>query len=295
MTAEPSVDSSGVAAAKSFDRPTVELGRWAVGTLVGLLWCAALLIGWRRLAEALSRPLEAPVLLVVAVLVAAVSIGLRTWWHRLPREHEAPLGNWLVAILPSAAVLCLGAALSLPGTTVGGLVAFWVPVAVAELWAWRPMAWRRLRQGSNRRPTPRPPSTEPERVPPLRVTSSQIADDVPAENVLQQITRSHAADGSEQLSGWLRMPFAAGQRTAIVHLNFCPQFAKAPELTVEQLASDSEQRPEILRINKTVHSFGARLDLKLASPAEEPLDVLLRFSARSKPPAPTTTGHQNTP
>ena len=33
----------------------------------------------------------------------------------------------------------------------------------------------------------------------------------------------------------MRAPLAAGQRTAIVHLAFCPQFAKAPELTVEQI------------------------------------------------------------
>jgi hypothetical protein len=253
----------------------VELGRWSVGTLVGLLWCAALLIGWRRLAEALSRPLEVPVLLVVGGLVAAVSVGLRIWWQRLARGREASPGDWLVVLLPSAAVLCLGAALSLPGTTIGGLVAFWVPVAVAEPWA-----WRRVRRGLDRRPRPRPSRAEPRGPPPLEAMSGQVADLLPAEDVLQQLTRSQAADGSEQLSGWLRARFAAGQRTAMVHLAFCPQFAKTPELMVERLDG-----PEILRINQAVHSFGARLDLKLKDPAGKTLDLLLQFSARSKPPA----------
>ena len=289
MTAEPSADSSGAAAAGPFDRPMADLGRWSVGTLVGLLWCAALLIGWRRVAGALNRPLEALVLLAVGGLVAAVAVGLRIWWHRLPAEYRTSRRDWLIMLLPSAAVLSLGAALSLRGTGTWGLVVFWATLVGEELWAWRPAVWRRL--PGRRKPAPGSRSIRVDAVakPSPHATLAAVAESLPGEDVLQQLTRSRAADGSEQLSGWLRTPFAAGQRTAVVHLAFCPQFAKAPELTVEKLDG-----PEIMRINRAVYSFGARLDLKLAAPAEEPLGVLLQFSARSKPPAPPTTARRGT-
>jgi len=289
MTAEPSADSSGAAAAGPFDRSMADLGRWSVGTLVGLLWCAALLIGWRRVAGALNRPLEALVLLAVGGLVAAVAVALRIWWHRLPAESRTSRRDWLIMFLPSAAVLSLGAALSLRGTGTWALVVFWAMLVGEELWAWRPVVWRRL--PGRRKPAPgsRPIRVDAVAKPSPHATLPGVIDGVPGDDVLQQLTRSQAADGSERLSGWLRTPFAAGQRTAIVHLAFCPQFAKAPELSVEKLDG-----PEIIRINQAVFSFGARLDLKLAAPAQEPLGVLLQFSARSESPAPPATARRGT-
>ncbi len=91
---------------------------------------------------------------------------------------------------------------------------------------------------------------------------------------MQQLTRTRAADGSERLSGWLRAPFLAGQRTASVHVAFCPPFAAVPELSVEQV----DGPPARVKTAQLLPQ-GARLDLKLASAAEEPHDVALEFSA----------------
>jgi hypothetical protein len=298
MTAEPAVDSSPAAAAGPLDRPPAELRRWSAGTLVGLLWCAALLIGWRRLAGTISIPLQPALLLSVGGLVAIAAAGVRLVWRYLPAQPESSRPDRLISLLATAAVLAVGAALSLRGTSTWGLVAFWAMLVGEELWVWRPVGWRsppgapeaRLLSrlagvGAAERPAgchwrdasaTRPPAA--------------VSDGLPGDDVLQQLTRSQAPDGSEQLSGWLRAPFAEGQRTATVHLAFCPQFARTPELTVEQLDG-----PEILRINQAVFSFGARLDLKLSAPAEGPLGVLLRFAARSKPPAPAASARQSTP
>ncbi len=92
----------------------------------------------------------------------------------------------------------------------------------------------------------------------------------------QQLTRSLAADGVEQISGWLRMPFAAGQRSGNLHVAFCPPFATTPELTVEQLGG-----PEVRIKMPQILPYGVRLDLKLVAPAEEPTAVLIQFSART--------------
>ena len=95
------------------------------------------------------------------------------------------------------------------------------------------------------------------------------------------------ADGGEQLSGWLRAGFAAGQRTANVHVAFCPPFPKTPQLTVEQLDG-----PEVRIRTAQLLPHGLRLDLKLAVTAEKPLDVLLQFSARSNSPAAPATARR---
>jgi len=282
MAAEPSANSTAAAVLGPWDRPAAELRRWAAGTLVGLLWCAALLIGWRRLAGTISIPLQPALLLAVGALVAVAAAGVRLARRCLPAQPEFSRPDRLIPLLASAAVLGLGAALSLPGTDPWGLAAFWAMLVGEESWAWRPATRRSPPSGREARPLWRrvgvpgghwrdASATQPPTV---------LTDGVPADDVFQQLTRSQAPDGSEQLCGWLRAPFAEGQRTATVHLAFCPQFARTPELTVEQQGG-----PEILRINQTVFSFGARLDLKLSAAAEGPLDVVLRFSARSQPPA----------
>jgi len=290
MAAEPSANSTAAAVLRPWDRPAAELRRWAAGTLVGLLWCAALLIGWRRLAGTISIPLQPALLLAVGALVAVAAAGVRLARRCLPAQPESSRPDWLIPLLASAAVLGLGAALSLPGTDPWGLAAFWAMLVGEESWAWRPATWRSPPGGREARPLWRRVGVGAAEEPAAHGPPTALTGGVPGVDVLQQLTRSQAPDGSEQLCGWLRAPFAEGQRTATVHLAFCPQFARTPELTVEQQGG-----PEILRINQTVFSFGARLDLKLSAAAEGPLDVVLRFSARSKPPALAVSARQSTP
>jgi hypothetical protein len=94
--------------------------------------------------------------------------------------------------------------------------------------------------------------------------------------VVQQLTRSQAADGSENLAGWVRLPFAAGQRTGSIHVAFCPPLCATPELLVEQIDG-----PAARIKTAQLLPYGARLDLKLAVAATEPATVLLQFTARA--------------
>jgi hypothetical protein len=96
-----------------------------------------------------------------------------------------------------------------------------------------------------------------------------------------------APDGSDVLSGWMRVSMALGQRNASVHLSFCPQFSRAPRVTVKQLEGP---RARIKTVQVLPH--GARFDLKLAAPSEGPETVLLRFSAETGRP---TTDADATP
>ncbi len=287
MAAEPSAGIS-TAAADRLDRAAAEIGRCSVGVLLGLLCLAALMVVWRRAAGALGHPLPSVALIAVGVTIAAVAVGIR-----LIGRFQSPTGSPptalnsrtpSIAILTTAAVLALGVALSLPGTTVGGLAAFWAVLIVEEFWAWRPSALRWLSRGSAvSRPVrfDRAEGHSPHRLPaetPPTPTPPEIAFDssaIPPGDVLQQLTRSRSNDGVEQLAGWLRMPFSVGQRTASVHVAFCPPFSKTPDLSVEQLDGPTAR---IKTAQLLPH--GARLDLKLAAMAEEPSAVLLKFSAR---------------
>ena len=279
--ARQTLDSDGNVAGGSMDRAAVDLRRSLACALVGLLWCAAVLVGWRRLAGALERPLNPAGLLLLGLVVVAAAVGIRSLWHRLPTPREVSwLKQVMLLLLPTLAVLMLGAAVSVQGTNTGGLVAFWALLAAGELWAWQPIVRQRPSHRPETAPAADPPPTTAavDRTPsenPLPAESPWV---IPADDVLQQLTRSQAANGSEQLAGWLRAPFAAGQRTTNVHVAFCPPFAKTPQVSAEQLDG-----PSVRVKTAQLLAHGVRLDLKLASAADTTQTVLLQFTARSNP------------
>jgi hypothetical protein len=269
--------------------PGAVLTRWSVGTLLGLLCGATALIAWRRLAGAIVAPLPVAFLLLFVTTVAATAVAIRlAWFATMRRGHRcSPPGTekrhytshaGLTLFLHagvSAAVTVLGASLSIAGTPLSGLAAFWAVLAAEECWAWQRIV---RQQRPSRRGVPvtvGPTGIDPPQPPAPRELAPQFGDDSPASDVLQQLTRSMAADGSGQLSGWLRVPFAAGQRTGSAHVAFCPPFAGTPEFAVEQLDG-----PESRIKTAQLLPYGARLDLKLESPADEPTNVLLQFSVR---------------
>jgi hypothetical protein len=187
-------------------------------------------------------------------------------------------------IVTSLAVAALGAGLCLPGTSAVGMFLLWTLLGAEESWAW---GWR-VRHSFDALPSaPRQAvRTDSAHAGPSRPNrggmTSRAAPTLEAEEIIlpkgitQQLTRSQAADGVEELSGWLRIAFVAGQRTGSVHVAFCPPFAATPELVVEQL-----EGPEARLKTAQLMSYGARLDLKLAAAAEEPTSVLVQFSART--------------
>lgn len=251
----------------------VELARSTAAGCAVLLLLAAAVLCWRRLAGGLSRPLEPPLLLAAAVCFAVAVAAVRTA-QRCCQEAQIRCGrlDWIVAGILSVAVFMMGAALSLPDTSPGALLVLWGVLATEEVWAWRP--WRRLRErkgdGSLFDKAGRRKDPNKERLP-----SPFLPDDV-----LQQLTRSRTADGSEVLSGWIRVPLAAGQRSTNVHIAFCPPFPRTPRASVEQL-----EGPEARIKTAQLLPYGARFDLKLASQSDSPVSLLLQFSAEGESPA----------
>jgi hypothetical protein len=263
------------------------LRRCATIVALGLLAAASLLVMARRLAGALANPLEPATLLATGLLVATVAAAIRLGWLLPPTAHSALRLDRTVMILTSLALAALGLGLCLPDTPAVGRFLFCTLLAAEESGAWAWYIWRCF--------AVTPPKAQPairldsaHAMPPRAGRSGTTSHTVLShdsdaavvpEDVTQQLTRSQATDGTEELSGWLRTAFAAGQRTRSIHVAFCPAFAATPELEVEQVDG-----PETRIKTAQLLPYGVRLDLKLAVAAEEPAAVLLQFSARTVQP-----------
>jgi hypothetical protein len=257
--------------------------RYLAAAALGLLSAAALVVVTRRAAGAFEQSLEPAALAAVGAMLAAVAVAIRLGWLLPQAANASRRLDRAMMIVTSLAVTSLGGGLCLPDTPLLGTLLLCTLLMAEESWAW---AWH-LRHGS--------PPTSPVTPHSLRVdpahgslprancdtashTALAIAPEtaVLSDDITQQLTRSQTADGAEELSGWLRLSFAAGQRTGSVHVAFCPPFAAAPELEVEQIDG-----PEARIKPAQLLSYGARLDLKLAAASDEPTSVLLQFSART--------------
>jgi hypothetical protein len=83
----------------------------------------------------------------------------------------------------------------------------------------------------------------------------------------QQIVRSRIEDGTERLEGTFLVEFAPEQRTASVHVPFCPAFETEP--MVEALLLDGDATLSVVK----PRSFGVRIDVKRRD--DEPVRILV--------------------
>ncbi len=234
----------------------------------------ALVLAWRRMAGALVEPLPAPVLLGLTMLVLAAAAMRRSVQGSLrPRPLRVVVAD--VTVSTSAVVLLVS--LSLPGTSVVALGLAYLALVIEEAWTWWPAGLRFRRQTVEASTAPQPAATPESSAAPPAPPSSGSSLAVPQENVSQQLARGRTTDGREWISGWLRVALAAGQRIAHVHVAFCPPLARAPSARLEP----KDAPPMEVRASQVL-PFGARFDLKLAQPVEEPLDILLEFRAETE-------------
>ncbi|MCL4194413.1 MAG: hypothetical protein KJZ87_21945 [Thermoguttaceae bacterium] len=231
----------------------------------------ALVFAWRRVAGALVEPLPAPVFLGLTILVLAAAASRRS-----VHGSRRPVRVVAADVSVSAAAVVLLVSLSLPGTSVAALGLAYLALVVEEAWTWWPAGIQFRRPTVHADTTPQPAATPESPAAPPAPLSSGSSLAVPQENVSQQLARGRTADGREWISGWLRVALAAGQRIAHVHVAFCPPLARAPLARLEP----KDAPPMEVRASQVL-PFGARFDLKLAQPVEEPLDILLEFRAET--------------
>jgi hypothetical protein len=100
-----------------------------------------------------------------------------------------------------------------------------------------------------------------------------------SDETLQQLTRSRAADGSEAIRGTLLAEFAAGERTLVLHVAFCPPFERLP--TVEAEVADGPACD--VKTAQILH-HGARLEARLSRASTTAQRVNIDFAATDRPP-----------
>ncbi len=216
---------------------------------LGLVGVAACVLAWRRVAGGLQSPLAWPGLVALGAAVALLALAAR-WVRPKPRPSAvATSADGPIGVALSALLVALGLAVSLPDTSPGGLVAFWGILIAEETWAWAQH---------------------------LRLRRDMSRNLVPDGQTLQRLVRTRSADGTETIEGWLRASLAAGQRTASVHVAFCPPLPRPPEVAAEQV----DGPPARITAAPTL-PYGVRFDLKLAEPCDQPCDVVLHCTARA--------------
>ena len=221
---------------------------WLSRTAAMFLFALAALLLWRRTAGAIRQPLSLWGIVAAGMILSLVAKIAHEVSGCYPAKRNAALFRELSL---SAALFAVAAALTVPGTSAVGLALFWTMLVLEEGGTWRTSRFvslgdRRRRiefQETEAAETPlKNLSFHPAHCAPREPCAREIvkpffasAETIPPEEVTQQFTRSTAADGAEDLAGWLRVQFAASQRTLSVHLAFCPPFPHTPELSVEQI------------------------------------------------------------
>jgi hypothetical protein len=285
MSTEPSLKWHRASVYYRWNFPASHWRFCAVGAFAGLFASAALLFACRRLSGALVNPLPTILLIPSGLLAGVSALGIRTLWQRSSHRKAPSHGNLVLDVLLGASLLIFAAALCLPGTNAWGLGFFWLFIAAEEIWAWQPRAMSWLRRSWSKKGAIRQvrvdaaqsavPHVAPAETSTAAVAALLTSPAWPAKDVTQQLIRSVAGDGSDTLSGWLRLDFAPHQRIGNLHVAFCPPFAGMPELTVTQIEGP-QARIKIAQLLP----YGARLDLKLITFSEAPASVLVQFSAR---------------
>lgn len=85
-------------------------------------------------------------------------------------------------------------------------------------------------------------------------------------------------DDGEQIEGWARVHFAAGQRETVVHVAFCPPMSACPEMETEELDGAGLE----IRV-AAVFPFGVRLSVRRSGALDERNTDRIGFIAQALP------------
>ena len=248
------------------------MARGLIAVAIGSLALLALLLLSRW--SAMVRPLPTPALLMVSGSLAICVVGVVSLWNAawpsMARDHDR---RWQLAILSltGGLLLLIGIVLTTSALSQTALAALWLPILIAVA-ILAQSAWRVYQPGNAfpDRPTGFLRLDRARSAPPASTSVTPAAD----EQTTQQLSRGRGLDGSDWLQGRLLVAFVPGQRTATMHVAFCPPFALLPRL---QATAESTSGAKVKVAQVLAH--GARFELKLATAASRPTTEWLTFTA----------------
>jgi len=235
----------------------------------------------RRTVGGLTQPLDAPAVLLTAVMLAAYAMAARWTWllsgSIQPRWHIH-----IVRWVPGTVVILIAWSISLPATPFLALVLLWGILFVEEvvtLYGASQLASRDKIE-LTRSPPPFYKGGEHDTRPGDNSVPSAVDEtDISSfpDHLHQQITHARNEHGEVVVYGRVRGEFAERQRSTSVHIAFCPPLETTPELLVHQVDG-----PEVTVKPAQVLPYGVRLDLKLKTIGQQRQTVVVQFSARTR-------------
>lgn len=218
----------------------------------------SLLLVARRLSGALDQPLPAGLLLLT------IAVASLTAWVSIRVFDANPHARWAIFGISAGALALLGAALSLPGTSGQLLGTLWTSIVVVIGLLATDVVPRKRRTN----------------VRAADASAGQTGEvEEPSSIEWQRLSRLRTDAGEDRLEGWVRLECAPGQRSDVVHLAFCPPFGQTPVLGV-QCGSGPSARFKVTQLLP----YAARIEVKLDALPQEPVSVMVLFTATS--PAP---------
>lgn len=241
-------------------------------SLVALLAAVGLLISARRLVGALANELPRDAMLLTAVVMTAIVAFARIAWRRafpLRRDGTSELawGDQLVGWGSSLGLLFAAVGCCYPAYRTSDWL-IWLPMLVADqLWrqSFFDAGQTRLRLAAGTDNLSDEAST---------VRFPKLTDEPQQNHIVQQLYRVRDEDGSEVIYGTLRADFQTGQRTAVLHVGFCPPLPYLPEIEAAALPGSDIR----LKVAQAL-AHGARLDVRLSETPTEDCHVWIDMAA----------------
>jgi hypothetical protein len=250
-------------------RAPADAVRMAVAGSISALFAVGLLLLMRRVVGAVTADLPALHLFTTAIVAGVVVFGGRVVWRRWALSRPSAVSSGpngerrdvgierVIGWAGSAGIvlLALGCSLGRAGDWL-----LWLPLVGVDQWQ---LQWFLRSQGT---------ATTGRGF----MGAATVDDEAIAGNELQRLVRVRDADGGEAIHGTLRAEFVAGQRQATLHVGFCPPLEHTPAVEVE-----TGDGPDAEVKVAQAFAHGARLEVRLASVAEEDCWVIVELSAKA--------------
>ncbi len=243
-----------------------------IGSIVAILLVVGSLFCARRLTGDLTANLTPATMLLFALVTAATLTFSRIAWRRsfpLETPEDLSITDQMLGWASSAALTMLAVGSCYPANRTTDLL-IWLPILVADQF------WRQNFFDAGEPWIPHEDEDQNLLISPTLATATtpQLRDPK-LSNVVQQIFRMQDEHQHEVIYGTLRADFVAGQRTAVVHVGFCPPLAYLPEIEAEALPGS---QAKIKVVQALAH--GTRIDIRLPSTAPTDCQLWIDLAAR---------------
>jgi len=250
---------------------------WIAATLSASMALVAIFLVSRRLAGGLTAPLPPLLLIGLGLIAAASAWAVHMLSLPVAPAHDISSFSTVAPRLTIFALPIIAIAVSLPGSSTFGLIVLWLTTAGAEIGLWRLRKGRRTQTARLIRDGGRSTASRStdEQAATLDGNLKPALQHRQAETATQKLVYHRSIDGKVRVEGWMQARFIADERTAIIHVAFCPAFERAPHVEGELVdGPPGEVRPTL------VLPWGVRWEVKLDSPATAPTAAAIEFIAQ---------------